>query len=100
MLVGAGAVVALASSGLPMEEAQGARQAAVHSATPTLPVPAAMKPSSSPSITALPSATPLVPLVPVVAFWSTQRSLSLRDLSRLWIGTADGGITRLRDGRR
>lgn len=89
MLAGAGAVVALASSGLPMEEAQGARQAAVHSATPTLPVPAAMKPSSSPSITALPSATPLVPLVPVVAFWSTQRSLSLHDLSRLWIGTAD-----------
>jgi poly-gamma-glutamate synthesis protein (capsule biosynthesis protein) len=83
------AIVAIASAGLPMEKVQGASQAAAATSMSMAPVPTAMKPSPAPSITALPPATQLVPLVPVVAFWSTQRSLSLLDLSRLWIGTAD-----------
>jgi poly-gamma-glutamate capsule biosynthesis protein CapA/YwtB (metallophosphatase superfamily) len=54
--------------------------------------PAAPSPIATPSNAATPSPTPrpLVPLVPVVSFWSTQRTISRADLAFLVSGT---GVT-------
>ncbi len=64
------------------------------SATPV--VSSSPSPAVSPSASPTPTATPaLVPLVPVVSFWSTERSIGLADLGRILAGeSAAGGAAR------
>lgn len=93
LLFGAAAAVALVASGLLSANVSGARQASPSAPTHASshapsPSPAARF-SAATSPVASPSPASLGPLVPIVSFWSTQRSISLLDLTRLWIGTSD-----------
>jgi poly-gamma-glutamate synthesis protein (capsule biosynthesis protein) len=68
---------------------------AVASATPTAAPVATPPPSELPSPTATPAATPTpepaqVPLVPVVDYWSAQRTISLTELAGLVGGSVPG----------
>jgi poly-gamma-glutamate synthesis protein (capsule biosynthesis protein) len=95
LLGGTVAVAALIVSELMGPAGHGAAQATTAS-PPSFADSAAFAPSLAPTAafaavvpTSAPPTASKVPLVPVVSYWSTQRSVSMLDITRLWLGTED-----------